>query len=211
MSRSQRERMLAGESYDSRDPELLELAHRARALLAAFAALPSTDAAARHRTLVELLDHVGDGVWIESPFFCDYGQHIAIGDDTFVNVNCVFLDAAPIRIGANVLVGPGVQLLTVAHPVSAAERIVPLDVRQPEQAPYRTHARPIVIGDRVWLGAGSIVLPGVTIGANAVIGAASLVTADIPPDCLAFGQPCRVQRSLDHDSVPTTRLPPPAV
>jgi maltose O-acetyltransferase len=188
--------MLSGEVYDSRDPELLALAHRARSLLATFAALPSTDSAGRHRTLVELLGGVGAGVWIEPPFFCDYGQHITIGDDTFVNANCVFLDAAPIHVGAQVLVGPAVQLLTVSHPLSAAERIVPFEERDPERAPYRTFARPIVVGDRVWLGAGSIVLPGVTIGANAVIGAGSLVTADIPPDCLAYGQPCRVQREL---------------
>ena len=200
MTLSQRERMLSGEVYDSRDPELLALAHRSRALLAKLAALPSTDSAARHRTLVELLGGVGAGVWIEPPFFCDYGQHITIGDDSFVNVNCVFLDSAPIHIGTQVLVGPGVQLLTVSHPLGAAERIVPPEERRPEHAPYRTFARPIVVGDRVWLGAGSIVLPGVTIGANAVIGAGSLVTADIPPDCLAYGQPCRVQRAL-----PTTR------
>lgn len=196
MRSSQRERMLAGEPYDSRDPELLALAHRARALLAVFSATPSTDAAGRRRTLVELLGHVGDGVWIEPPFFCDYGAHISIGEDSFVNVNCVFLDSAPIRLGAQVLVGPGVQLLTASHPVDAEERIVPPDERRPEQAPYRTHARPIVIGDRAWIGAGSIVMPGVTIGANAVIGAGSVVTGDIPPDCLAFGQPCRVQRPL---------------
>ena len=188
--------MLSGEVYDSREPELLALAHRARSLLATFAALPSTDGAARHRTLVELLGGVGTGVWIEPPFFCDYGQHVTIGDDSFVNVNCVFLDAAPIRVGAQVLIGPAVQLLTVSHPLGAAERIVPPEERDSERAPYRTSARPIVVGDRVWLGAGSIVLPGVTIGANAVIGAGSLVTADIPPDCLAYGQPCRVQREL---------------
>ena len=196
MTPSQRERMLSGEVYDSRDPELLALAHRARALLAAFAGLPSTDGPARHRTLVELFAHVGAGVWIEPPFFCDYGQHITIDDDSFINVNCVFLDAAPIHVGAQVLVGPGVQLLTVSHPLSAAERIVPPEARRPEHAPYRTFARPIVVGDRAWLGAGSIVLPGVTIGANAVIGAGSLVTADIPPDCLAYGRPCRVRRAL---------------
>jgi maltose O-acetyltransferase len=204
MPLSQRERMLTGEVYDSRDPELLALAHRARALLATFAALPSTDGAARHRTLVELLGHVGAGVWIEPPFFCDYGQHISIGDDSFVNVNCVFLDSAPIHVGTRVLIGPGVQLLTVSHPLSAAERIIPFEERHPHQAPYRTYARPIFIGDRVWLGAGSIVLPGVTIGANAVIGAGSLVTADIPPDCLAFGQPCRVQRALQSTRTPTS-------
>ena len=208
MTRSQRERMLAGEIYDSRDPELLALAHRARALLAAFAALPSTDSAARHRTLVELLGHVGAGVWIEPPFFCDYGRHVSIGDDSFVNTSCVFLDAATIQVGAQVLVGPGVQLLTVSHPLGAAERIVPPDERRAGRAPYRTFARPIVVGDRVWLGAGSIVLPGVTIGANAVIGAGSLVTSDIPADCLAFGQPCRVQRRLDTASATPSSASP---
>lgn len=194
--RSERERMLAGEPYNSRDPALLTLAHRARALLATFAALPSTDAVARHQTLAELFADVGDGVWIEPPFFCDYGQHITIGPDSFVNVNCVFLDAAAIRIGANVLIGPSVQLLTVSHPLAAADRVVPFSQRRPGHAPYRTHARPITIGDNVWIGAGSIVLPGVTIGENTVIGASSLVTSDVPPDCLAFGQPCRVQRNL---------------
>ena len=196
MPPSQRDRMLAGEPYNSRDPELLALAHRARALLATFAALPSTDTDGRHRVLADLLGSVGDGVWIEPPFFCDYGAHVTIGPGTFVNVNCVFLDSATIRIGADVLIGPGVQLLTVTHPLAARERIVAPEERHAGAAPYRTHARPIVIGDGAWLGAGTIVLPGVTIGANAVIGAGSVVTSDIPPDCLALGQPCRVQRSL---------------
>jgi maltose O-acetyltransferase len=196
MPQSELERMRTGEPYDSRDPGILALAHRARALLAAFASIPSTDAAECHRTLVALLGEVGDGVWIEPPFFCDYGQHIAIGSDSFVNVNCVFLDSAPIRLGANVLVGPGVQLLTVTHPLAAADRIVLATDRRSGRAPYRTSARPITVGDNAWIGAGSIVLPGVTIGAGAVIGASSLVTKDVPPHALAFGQPCRVQRTL---------------
>jgi maltose O-acetyltransferase len=196
LPRSERERMLAGESYDSRDPELLALAHHARAQLALFAATPSTDGATRRRLVERLLGGVGDGVWIEPPFFCDYGAHVHIGARSFVNVNCVFLDSAEIRIGEDVLIGPGVQLLTVSHPLRATERVVPTSADDAATAPYRTHARPITIGDRVWLGAGSIVLPGVTIGAGTTIGAASLVTADIPPNCLAFGQPCRVQREL---------------
>jgi maltose O-acetyltransferase len=113
-----------------------------------------------------------------------------------VNVNCVFLDSAEIQIGANVLIGPGVQLLTVAHPVRAADRVLPAEERDPNRAPYRTHARPIHIGDRVWLGAGSIVFPGVTIGENTSIGAGSIVTTDIPGNCLAYGQPCQVRRAL---------------
>lgn len=198
MSMSERERMRAGEVYNSRDPELLALARRARALLATFGAIPAPDVAGRLAVLHDLLESVGEGVWIEPPFACDYGAHIAIGADTFVNMNCVFLDAAPIRIGANVLVGPGVQLLTVSHPLAAADRLVDAAARHAGEAPYRTFARPITIGDGAWIGAGSLVLPGVTIGARAVVGAGSVVTADVPPDCLAFGNPCRVQRALDE-------------
>jgi maltose O-acetyltransferase len=198
--------MLAGEPYNSRDPDLLALAHRARALIADFAALPSTGSDARQRTLRELLGSVGDGVWIEPPFFCDYGKHIFIGADSFVNVNCVFLDSAEIRIGASVLIGPGVQLLTASHPAAASDRIVDRAERRPDQAPYRTHARPIIIGDAAWIGAGSIVLPGVTVGTAAVIGAGSVVTADIPANCVAFGQPCRVQKELASPRINHERM-----
>jgi maltose O-acetyltransferase len=193
---SERERMLSGEVYNSRDPELLALAHRAREQLARLSSIPSTEGAARFAVLRDLFAHVGDGVWIEPPFFCDYGRNISIGAGTFVNVNCVFLDSAEIRIGANVLFGPGVQLLTATHPLRAEERIVPPEQRTPEHAPYRTQARPIVIGDNVWIGAAALVFPGVTIGKGTSIGAGSLVTTDIPANCLALGQPCRVQRRL---------------
>lgn len=193
---SERERMLRGELYDSRDPDLLARAHRARALVAAFAAAASTDADRRRSILVELLGGVGDGVWIEPAFFCDYGENIYIGADTFINSGCVFLDCAEIRIGSNVLIGPGVQLLTPTHPLRAADRIIPAEERTGSRSPYRTQARPISVGDNAWIGAGTIVVPGVSIGANATIGAGSLVTTDIPADALAFGQPCRVQRML---------------
>jgi maltose O-acetyltransferase len=193
---TERERMVRGEPYDTRDPELLALAHRARALLAEFMVTPSTDTNARHAVLTRLLGSVGAGVWIEPPFFCDYGVNLHIGPTSFVNTNCVFLDSAEIRIGANALIAPSVQLLTATHPLRAADRIVPLAERAPGRSPYRTHARPIGIGDDVWIGAGTIVLPGVTIGDAVTIGAGSLVTSDIPSHSLAFGQPCRVQRSL---------------
>ncbi len=194
---SERERMLNEEPYNSRDQELLDLAHRARGLLSAYAATPSNDSAGRRRVLASLLGEIGDGVWIESPFFCDYGQHIRIGANSFVNVNCVFLDSAEISIGCNVLIGPGVQLLTVSHPVKAADRLVPASRQTPGQSPYNLFAKPISIGDNSWIGAGSIVLPGVTIGANTTIGAGSVVTSSVPADCLAFGQPCTVHRSLE--------------
>ena len=191
---TERERMLRGEPYDTRDAELLALAHRARALVASFAATASTDLVARREILADLLGSVGEEVWIEPPFFVDYGAHVHIGDRTFVNVNCVFLDSAEIRIGADGLIAPAVQLLTATHPIRASERILPAGRTQ--DSPYRTFAKPITIGDRVWLGAGTIVMPGVTIGDDVTIGAGSLVATDIPSGALAFGHPCRVQRIL---------------
>ncbi|HEU4749339.1 MAG TPA: sugar O-acetyltransferase [Gemmatimonadaceae bacterium] len=193
---SERERMLRGEPYNARDESLLATAHRARALIAQFAAAPSTDAEQRRAILTQLLGGVGEDVWIEPPFFCDYGENVYIGAHSFVNVNCVFLDSAEIRIGANALIGPGVQFLTAFHPLPARERVVPETSRSPDQAPYVTQALPIRVGSRVWIGGGAILMPGVTIGDNVTIGAGSVVTSDIPPDSLAFGQPCRVQRSL---------------
>ena len=194
---SERERMLKGEPYNPRDPELLALARAARAAVARFAAVPPHETVARHAALRDVLGDVAEGVWIEPPFFCEYGRHISVGADTFINFNCVFLDAATIRVGADVLIGPGVLLLTASHPVLPAERIVSRAERRPGHAPYRTWARPIVIGDGAWIGAVAIVLPGVTIGDGAVIGAGSVVTGDIPGNCLAVGQPCRVQRVFE--------------
>jgi len=193
---SERERMLAGAEYDARDPELLATAHRARALLAQYHATPSTDAVRRHALLTALLGHAGEGIWIEPPFFCDYGVNVSIGAHTFVNTNCVLLDSAEIRIGANALLGPGVQLLTAYHPLRAADRLPAGWTPESGRARYRTQAAPIAIGDDCWIGAGTIVMPGVTIGAGTTIGAASLVTRDVPAGVLAFGHPCRVQRTL---------------
>jgi len=191
----ERDRMLSGQPYNTRDEALLAKARRARALIAELSS-QSADVSQRQRILAQLLGGVGDEVWIEPPFFCEYGDNIYIGALSFVNVNCVFLDAAEIRIGRNALIGPAVQLLTVAHPLRARERVVSAEDRAPGAPPYVTHASPIQVGDNVWIGGGTIVLPGVNIGDNVTIGAGSIVTSDIASDSLAFGQPCRVQRSL---------------
>jgi len=187
--------MVRGEYYDPRDVELLGLAHRARELLARHAAAPFTDGAGRRAALEALLRHVGVGVWIEPPFFCEYGVNVRIGDATFVNTGCVFLDSAEIRIGSRALLGPGVQLLTPSHPVRAGERVI-RDAGD-GRAPYRTTAAPITIGDECWIGAGTIVMPGVSIGNGVTIGAGSLVTRDIPAGVLAYGHPCTVREPLD--------------
>jgi len=132
-------------------------------------------------TLRELLGRLGEESWIEAPFHCDYGAQISIGERVFVNMNCVFLDAAPITLGNDVQLGPGVQLLTSDHPRDAEERAALLET-----------ARPISIGARSWLGGGVIVLPGVEIGRDTVIGAGSVVTRSVGPGVTAAGNPCRV-------------------
>ncbi len=190
---TERDRMLAGELFDSRDPELLALSHRARALLRRFNGSESTDTAARHAALAELLGSVGDDVWIEPPIFCEYGAHVHLGSRVFIHVNAVLLDAAEIRIGDDTLIGPGVQLITATHPLPADERIVSGWTRESGRAPYRTSAKPVTVGRRVWIGAGSILTPGVSIGDDATIGAGSVVTRDMPSGCVAFGQPCKVR------------------
>lgn len=190
---SERQRMLGGESYNSRDPELLQLAQRARALLRRYNASDLADTAGRRALLTELLGSVGDDVWIEPPFFCEYGPHIHLGSRSFIHVNAVLLDSAEIRIGDDTLIGPGAQIITATHPLDASERLVANWTRDSGRASYHTSARPVTIGSRVWIGAGTILTPGVSIGDNTVIGAGSVVTRDIPADCVAFGVPCRVR------------------
>ncbi len=184
--------MLAGENYNSRDPELLGMYHRARKLLKEYNNLDSEKLADRGRILGELLGHAGPGVWIEAPFYCDYGENISIGAGTFINVNCVFLDNNKITIGTNGLVGPAVQIYTAAHPLKASERIVEDD----GGSRYLTSAKPVAIGDNVWIGGNTVIFPGVTIGNNVTIGAGSVVTKDIPDNVLAYGNPCVVKREL---------------
>ena len=182
---SHKERMLAGELYLADDPELIADAERAALLMERFNASSVADLAQRHRLLTELLGSVSDGVTVRPPFYCDYGSQISIGAGTFINSGAVLLDVAPITIGADVQIGPNVQLLTPTHPVEP----------EPRRAKWES-ARPIVLGDNVWLGGGVIVLAGVRIGENTVVGAGSVVTRDLPADVVALGNPARVVRQL---------------
>ncbi|MFJ8073908.1 sugar O-acetyltransferase [Streptomyces sp. NPDC096176] len=180
-----KDRMLAGKWYLPDDEELAADTHRRFELCAAYNANGGAAPADRATILGELLGSLGKDVRIRPPFQCDYGYHISIGDRTFVNFNAVFLDAAPITIGADVQIGPGVQLLTPTHEMDTERR----------RAGWE-RAAPITIGDNVWLGGGVIVCPGVAIGANTVVGAGSVVTRDLPPGVLAVGNPARVVRAL---------------
>jgi maltose O-acetyltransferase len=185
-SRSQLERMLAGDLYIADDPELARESLRAAELTKAFNDSSPSDPEARRRLLAELLGSLGDGTEIRPPFYCDYGRHTHVGARTFVNFGLVALDVAPIRIGDDVQIGPYVQLLTPTHPLEP----------EPRRAKWEA-AEPIAIGDNTWLGGGVIVCPGVTIGADTVVGAGAVVTTDLPPGVLALGTPARVVRSLE--------------
>lgn len=180
---SARERMLAGELYDSTDPELVAARERARDLCQALNATREADADARRAILRELFAAGGDSVWMQPPFYCDYGTNIELGERVFFNFDCVVLDVCRVRIGAFTLVGPAVQIYTALHPFDAA-------LRRREE-----FGKPVEIGDDVWVGGGAIILPGVRVGSRSVIGAGSVVTRDVPDDVFAAGNPCRVIRA----------------
>lgn len=178
--------MLAGEPYvASEDPAIAADSLRARRLLDAFNRSGADQAAQRRRILEELLGGFGEGSEIRPPFYCDYGYQIRVGAGTFANFGLVALDVATIDIGDDVQMGPNVQLLTPTHPTEAPAR----------RAKWES-AEPIVVGDNVWLGGGVVVLPGVTIGEDTVVGAGAVVTGDLPARVVAVGNPARVVRTL---------------
>jgi maltose O-acetyltransferase len=187
-TRSMRERMLAGELYIADDPELAEHNSAALDLMGAYNATSVRQGPLRRRLLEELLGSVGEGTEIRPPFYVDYGSYISMGARCFANFGLVALDVAPITIGDDVQIGPNVQLLTPTHPVEPGLR------RDKWEA-----AKPITIGDNVWLGGGAIVLPGVSIGANTVVGSGAVVTRDLPADVVAVGNPARAVRNIGED------------
>jgi maltose O-acetyltransferase len=181
---SERQKMLAGELYDPMDAELVLARERARDFCQALNATREGDQNERRRILRALIPVGGDSVWMQPPFFCDYGANIELGERVFFNFNCVVLDVCPVRIGSFTLFGPGVQILTPLHPLDA-------ELRRRQEL-----GKPIDIGSDVWVGGGALILAGVRIGSRAVIGAGSVVTRDIPDAVLAAGNPCRVIRPI---------------
>ena len=185
MGATERERMLAGELYDAMDAELVAMRARARDLCQDLNATREAQQDERRQILRELFGAGGDTVWMQPPFFCDYGVHIELGERVFFNFNCVVLDVCPVRIGSSTLFGPAVQIYTAMHPWSAEQR------RQGEE-----YGKPVEIGSDVWVGGGAIILPGVRVGSRSVIGAGSVVTRDVPEGVFAAGNPCRVVREV---------------
>jgi maltose O-acetyltransferase len=180
-----RERMLAGELYIADDPDIARDSQRAQRLTHLINTLDPNDHDRRRNLLTELLGAFGEGSEIRPPLQCDYGFQTFFGARSFANWGLVSLDVATVTIGDDVQIGPNVQLLTATHPLEPGPR------KDKWEA-----AEPIVIGDNVWLGGGVIVCPGVTIGADTVVGAGSVVTRDLPSGVLAAGSPARVIREL---------------
>ena len=183
--KSEREKMLAGKLYDALDPELVKARDRARDLCQVLNATREADREIRRELLRQIFGKGGDTVWMQPPFFCDYGTNIEVGERVFFNFNCTVLDVCKVTIGEYSQFGSGVQILTPLHPLDAKLR------RKQE------YGAPVNIGSDVWVGSGAIILPGVTIGSRAVIGAGSVVTRDLPADVLAVGNPCRVIRQIE--------------
>jgi maltose O-acetyltransferase len=183
---TERQKMLAGEMYDPLDPELVAARERARDLCQQLNATRESQEAERRRILTDLFGAGGDSVWMQPPFYCDYGANIELGHRVFFNFNCIVLDVCPVRIGDFTLFGPAVQIYTPLHPFNAEQR------RREE------FGKAIEIGSDVWVGGGAIILPGVRIGSRAVIGAGSVVTRDVPDGVFAAGNPCRVIRTISE-------------
>lgn len=184
--RTEKDKMLRGELYDANHDSRLIAERKACKVVLHEINTMSPDADGRRCELFRnILGKAGDRFVIESPFHCDYGFNIELGEDFYMNVNCVILDEAKVRFGDNVFVAPNCAFYTAGHPLDVAQRNRGLE-----------YAKPITVGDNVWIGGNVVVLPGVTIGDNCVIGAGSVVVKDIPANSLAVGNPCKAIRSL---------------
>lgn len=182
MAMSEKQKMLAGELYYPGDPEILADQAAAKAWMVRYNAALAASPGERRALLAERLAAVGAGAVIRPPFHCDYGYNIHLGEGAFLNFNCVILDVVAVHIGAGAQIGPAVQLYTADHP------------RDPEARRSGVEfGRPIHIGRNVWVGGGAIILPGVTVGDDAVIGAGSVVTRDVPAGATVVGNPARVR------------------
>ncbi len=179
---TEKQKMLSGELYVSSDPELQADCAAAQRWMARYNTSLAASDAERRVLLRELLASVGDGVVIRPPFHCDYGYNISLGAKVFMNFNCVILDVVAVSIGDGAQIGPGVQILTADHPRDPAAR-----------ASGQEFGRPIRIGRNVWIGGGALLMPGVTVGDDAIIGAGAVVTRDVPAGATAIGNPARIR------------------
>jgi len=186
MIKSEKQKMLSGELYNAADKELTKDRLNARLIIKELNDLGEDKEEERNEFLTKLIPNKGENLFIQTPFYCDYGSNIVIGEDVYFNFNCVVLDVMKVTIGSRTLIGPNVQIYTATHQINYKERATGLE-----------YAMAINIGNDVWIGGSAIINPGVKIGDRTVIGAGSVVTKNIPSDVFAAGNPCRVIKNID--------------
>ncbi|WP_373599090.1 sugar O-acetyltransferase [Paraclostridium bifermentans] len=182
---SEKEKMLRGEGYIASDKELVKDRKNARKLTRMYNQTTEDEDKKRSEILKNLLGTIGNNIFIEPNFRCDYGYNIHLGENFFSNFDCIMLDICKINIGDNVMFGPGVHIYTAYHPIDSTSRISGIE-----------YGSPVNIGDNVWIGGKTIINPGVNIGENTVIGSGSVVVKDIPANCVAVGNPCKVIKKI---------------
>ena len=185
--KTEKEKMLSGELYNALDQQLSDERLKTRLLIKALNDTREDEVIERRKILQQLIPDAGAELWLQPPFYCDYGSNIKTGEKVFFNFNCVVLDVMQVTIGSRTMFGPNVQICTATHPINYKERASGLE-----------YAKPISIGEDVWVGGSAVICPGVTIGNRTIIGAGSVVTKDIPDDVFAAGNPCRVIRKLEE-------------
>ena len=185
--KAEKQKMLAGELYYALDPELSEERRQTRLLLKELNDSRDDQEEERKIILNKLIPNAGKDLWLQPPFYCDYGYNIVAGDNVFFNFNCIVLDVMKVTIGSRTLFGPNVQVYTATHPIDHVERASGLEF-----------AKPVTVGEDVWVGGSAVICPGTTIGDRSVIGAGSVVTKDIPSDVFAAGNPCKIIRQLNQ-------------
>lgn len=183
--KTEKEKMLNSELYDGADPQLVKEREHARKLTRQFNQTLETELDERRDILNNLFGSIGERIYIEPSFRCDYGSNIYIGDNFYANFDCVILDVAEVRIGANCFLAPGVHIYTAGHPLEPTLRNTGLEF-----------GKPITIGDNVWIGGRSVINPGVTIGHNVVVASGSVVTKDVPDNVVVGGNPARIIKHI---------------
>jgi maltose O-acetyltransferase len=184
---TEKEKMLAGEMYNPYNKELVSDRHTCRLLFQEFNYLKEDKKKLRFKLLYQLIPNAGKNLFIEPPFYCDYGYNIIAGDNVFMNFNCCILDVCKVIIGNNCMFGPNVQIYTATHPLEAQAR-----------NSGREFAKPITIGKNVWIGGNAVICPGVAIGDNVVIGAGAIVTKSFPDNVFIAGNPARIVKEIDN-------------
>lgn len=185
--KTEKEKMLAGEMYNPMDPELCDGRERARLLFQKINLIPDNRKPERDELLYELMGSAGEGLWIEPPFYCDYGGNIHLGKNVFMNFDCCILDVCEVKMGDHTMLGPAVQIYTATHPLEAEAR-----------NSGRELGKPVTIGKNVWIGGNATICPGVTLGDNVVVGAGAVVTKSFPSNVFIGGNPAKVIKEIDN-------------